>query len=92
MINEIKSHKHQSTENKPCHYCEHVQLKEIRYPIAKVNKLFMEEFLDMKYNRVIEDEEKEKENEEYTNALKDYVCEIDRREIINRKFQKLKMQ
>jgi hypothetical protein len=37
-------------------------LKDIKYPIEKMNKLMIEEFLKMKYNRVEEIEE-EKNNE-----------------------------
>ena len=56
--------------------------------------MFMEEFLDMKYNRPevlmrMDESEQEKRVREANKAMKDYAKEIEIREMINRKVQKL---
>ena len=34
-----------------CNYCANTLLKDLNYPIEKVNKMFIADFLHMKYNR-----------------------------------------
>ena len=55
--------------------------------MEKMNKLFLDEYLEMKYKRFYDEDEKRKKEKE---ALKEYVTEIERRELINRKVFELK--
>ena len=55
-IDKINSNKCHKKEGHPCHFCENTMLKDMKVPIEKVNKLFLADFLNLKYNR-IEDEE-----------------------------------
>jgi len=36
---------------KECNFCSNTLLKDLKYPMEKVNKMFMAEYLHMKYNR-----------------------------------------
>lgn len=36
---------------KECNYCANTLLKDLKYPMEKVNKMFMADFLHLKYNR-----------------------------------------
>ncbi len=67
----------------------------MRFPIEKVNKLFINEFLDMKYNRpevlLLEDEgPEEKKVRKMKEEMRKYATEIEMREVINRKVMKLR--
>ncbi len=67
----------------------------MRFPIEKVNKLFINEFLDMKYNRPevlqLEDEgPEEKKVRKMKEEMRKYATEIEMREVINRKVMKLR--
>ena len=37
--------------DKPCNFCSHTKLSDLKFPIEKINKLFMNEFLEYLYNR-----------------------------------------
>ncbi len=54
----------------------------MKYPINKMNKLFMEEFLHMKYNK-INDDKRNLDDEKRVKALREYVTELEIRELIN---------
>eukprot|EP00347_Sterkiella_histriomuscorum_P008380 403345319 len=82
---------HEHYANKPCNFCENVLLKDLRFPQSKVDKLYMEEFLKMKYLKLVKDEGDE-QREQMRQELKEYATEIERREVINRKFFQLKQK
>ncbi|CDW78349.1 UNKNOWN [Stylonychia lemnae] len=96
LIEKLKSnidkqnYNHDYYANTPCQYCENISLKELKIPQAKVDKLFIQEFLDMKYNKYVE--EKDDKEEQRLQALKEYATEIERREVINRKVFQLKQK
>ncbi len=49
-IAKIKAKKeHDGT--KECNHCANILLKDIRFPMDKLNKMFMADFIHMKYNR-----------------------------------------
>ncbi len=58
-------------------------------PMEKMDKLYLDEFLAMKYNRMADEKDVEKEKERFA-ALKEYATEIELREVINRKVFMLK--
>lgn len=59
--------------------------------MKKMNDMYLNEFLHFKHNRV-EDEQQAEADEARRRALKEYVNEIEMREVINRKVFKLKCQ
>jgi hypothetical protein len=58
-------------------------------PMEKMDKLYLDEFLSMKYNRMTDEKDEAKEKERFA-ALKEYATEIELREVINRKVFMLK--
>jgi hypothetical protein len=66
----------------------------MRFPMEKVNKLFMEEFLHMKYNRPehlkLEDDPSERKVLQAQQAMREYATELEIRELVNRKVIKLR--
>lgn len=77
----------------PCNVCSHTKLEDIRYPMEKVNRLFMEDFLKYKYDRplvLVDEEPEERERQALNKELKAYATQIELRELINRKVIKLR--
>ena len=66
----------------------------MRFPIEKLNALFMAEFLHLKYNRpehlILEDDPAERKVKQAQKAMRDYATELEARELINRKVIKLR--
>jgi len=67
-------------------------LKDLHFPIEKVNDMIAEEFLDWKFNANLDNETEDKEQEGRINKYKEYVTEIEQKEMINRKVFQMKLQ
>jgi len=93
-IKQKASCKDHETGPKPCEFCEKTSLLEMRFPIEKLNSLFMAEFLHLKYNRpehlILEDDPAERKVKQAQQAMRDFATELETRELINRKVIKLR--
>ena len=93
-VDKVKEHRHGEAK-KYCNFCTQTLLKDLRYPMEKVNRLFMADFLDMQYNRpqcLVDEDPEEMRRKEYSEALRDYATEIEVHEVINRKVMALRCQ